>query len=282
VSTTPTNTTPGESKRSSNSNGAPPLPVHNPDQIQKTLLDGVSWVQRNMKVLVAVGVVFVIAAVAHIVAHSFWDYQERKAQEAYYAAESKFTKLKEGFDRAKLQAMMPAGMGQSQATDKPATGNLEADFGALITEFEKVAREQAGTAAGAQAAIVAAETYLEYNQPEKAAEVAGIAVQKLNKKHLLNHLARIQLGSALAAKGDCQGAVTEWEKVLSNKQAAFLHAEAGLRSGMCFESMNQPEKAAEMYRKVTADNADSTAAGTAKGLLRAIEVKAKQGPPTQG
>lgn len=255
--------------------------IKDPDALQKGIIDIWGWVEDHAKILAAVLVLLVIAGLAHVAFHSYWDRQERKAQAEYFAAESKFAKIKEGFDRAKYKGLIPPSKTNPEKADTPATGDLAKDYGSVLPELEKVARERSGTAAGAQAAILVGETYLEYKQADKAAEFAEMPVKALSKSNVLNPLGRVLWGNALAAKNDCAGAVKVWQDVLDDKNTAFLHGEVGLRSGICYESMNQPEKATEMYRKVTLEDAQSASATTAKGLLRALEVRGAKAPVSE-
>lgn len=253
--------------------------VRNPDAVQKGIIDVWGWVEDNAKLLAGLLLLLIIAGIAHVIMHSYWDRQERKAQSDYFAAESKYTKIKESFDRAKFKALVPPTATKPEsATDQAATGDLQKDFGSVLPDLEKVARDHKGTTAGAQAAILLAGTYLDYKQADRALEFAELPSRELGKKHLLAQLSQMLLGGAQAVKGDCGAAVKTWQDVLDNKNANALHGEAALRSGLCFETMNQPEKAMEMYRKVSADDPQSAAANTAKGLLRALEIKSVKSP----
>jgi TolA-binding protein len=211
--------------------------------------------------------------------------KEVKAQDAYYEVEAKYAKLKEGFDRAKYKAAMPQMAPKDEKSDdKAATGDLAKDYGSIVGDLEKVARDFAGTSAGAQAAILASDTFMTYQQPDKAAEIAQVATKAMDDRSMLAGLARMQLGAALATKGDCKEAVKVWGEVIANKSAAFLQGDASLRSGICFEALNEPQKAMEMYQKVSAEGPESSSATTAKGLLRALELKTKAtaAPAKQG
>lgn len=247
--------------------------IKDPDAVQKGIIDVWGWVEDNAKVIAALVVLLVLAGIAHVAFNAYWDRQERKAQGEYFAAESKYAKLKEGFDRAKFKGLVPTPKTATPEKAEAATGDLAKDYGSVLPELEKVAKDRDGTTAGAQAAILVAETYLEYKQADKAAEYAQLPAKSLAKSNVLAPLSQVLLGNAHAAKPDCAAAVKVWQDVLDNKNAAFLHGEVGLRSGICFENMNQPDKAAEMYRKVTVDDAQSASATTAKGLLRALEVR---------
>ena len=263
--------------------------VKDPDAMQRGMIDVWGWVEENAKLLGALLAFVLLAAIAQVSYHSYQNHQEEKAQEAYYTVESKYSKLRDAFDRAKYAALMPKEAKDAKAESKPASGDIGKDYGTLVDDLVNVARANPKTTGGGQAAILAAETYLQYNQPEKAIEAAKIPAEAMSEKALVGNLARMLWGTALADKGDCQTAVGVWQKILDNKAVAFLHEDAALRSGLCYETLNQNDKAAEMYRRVVSggdSGADSSpgqggssAASTAKGLLRALQIKAPPQKP---
>jgi predicted negative regulator of RcsB-dependent stress response len=240
------------------------------------------FIEEHAKILGALVVILVIGSLGYTVFNFVRSYQEKSAQEAFYTVEATYSKIKQGFDRAKYQKLMPNTKENSADTSKVATGQLDQDYGSVIGELEKVAREHKGTAGGAEAALIAGQIYLEYKQPEKAIALHEATAKSLGSDKVLGGLVKIQWGSAMAAKGDCQAAIDVWQQVLGNKNVSYLHADAALRSGLCFESLNQDEKAMEMYRKASAEGGEqSPTAHTAKSFLRALEVKAKAQPAPQ-
>ena len=235
------------------------------------------FVERYAKLIFAVFIIAVLAGFGYVGLQFLQRRQERAASEAFFPPEERFTKIKTGFDQAKMNKLMPGLTTKDPKTAdaKPATGNLDQDYGSVITDLDKVAHERAGTSAGAQAAIMLAETYLNYKQPDKAADIARLPAEQMGSSNTLSQLARVLWGTALADKGDCQAAVKVWQPILDSKRDKFLVPDVSLRSGTCYEQLNQPDKAAEMYRRVTSEGAESVAGQTAKGLLRALEVKTK-------
>lgn len=260
------------------------IEIKNADQFQSFMAGGFNWAEENSKIVVALIVIAILGSAGYAGLQWVGRRQERSAQEAYYTVEAKFTKLKEGFDRAKFKAFMPPTQKEDPAAAKetPATGDLSKDYGAVVADLEKLAKDHAGTAAGAQAGLLAADTYIGYKQPEKAIEIVQIGASKLKANQTLQQLSVMMWGNALAAKGDCDGALTRWQDVLKNESAQFLHPDASLRSGLCFEKMGRADAAMEMYRKASA-SAESAAGSTARGFLRALEVKgAAQAPKGNG
>lgn len=255
-----------------------PLELRDPDGFQEIVLSGWHWVEKNA--LTVGGIILVGLLILTGVTVKNWlnTRAERKAQDAYYSAERKFSKVKEGFDRAKMHSMMPAAVAAKDGKNPEvaATGDLEKDYGAVLPDLEKIVQTQSGTSASAQAAILLAETYLAYNRPEKAAAVTELAAKNLTVNSILGALVRVQLGSGLAAKGDCKEAVNVWGQVLTNASSKFLHADVSLRSGICFEQINDIQKAKEMYQKAAAEaGPESSISSTAKGLARALDLKTK-------
>lgn len=253
--------------------GAHHIEIKDADAVQAGLAGGFNWIEDNAKIFVALIVCAILGGLGYVGVQYVGRRQEAQAQDAYYKVESSFMKKREEFERSKYKAFMPAEQTKDMPAAAAATGDLGKDYGSLITDLEKVATEHAGTAAGGQAAILVAETYLTYKQPEKAIELAQLPANKLSKDHTIGQLGRVIWGNALAAKGDCAAAVTVWQPLLNLKDASFLQSDVAVRSGLCFEQLGQTDNAMEMYRKASAASPDAAAATTAKGLLRALEFK---------
>lgn len=257
--------------------GSHHIEIKNADSVQSGLASGFNWVEDNAKLFVVLIIIAVLGGIAYASLQYVNRRQETQAQEAYYKAEAPFMKKKEEFERAKFKDFMPAEQAKAQPAAVAASGDLAKDYGSDLQGLETVAKEHAGTSAGAQAAILAGETYLTYKQPDKAIELAQIPATKLSASHTLGQLSRVLWGNALAAKGDCQTAISTWQPLLSESSAQHLKADISLRSGLCLEQMGQSERAMELYRQASTAAPESAAAGTAKGLLRALELK---GPVT--
>lgn len=269
----PTGTTTNSS--GTNPPGRTPPPQHrieikNADAVQDTLLGGINWIEDNARVVVAVIVVAIVLGIAYAAYTGIRNHQEKVAQDEFYKVEAPFLKKRDAFEKSKFKAFMPP-----QADDKTpsetSTGDLAKDYGPLITAVESSAHQYEGTAAGGQAALLAAQTYLDYKNPDKALEYAQLAA-KLSKDTTIGALGRVMVGNVYAAKNDCAGAVKPWQEVLDTPSASYLTPDVNLRTGVCLEKLGQNDRAAEAYRKAAAAG-DSPAAASAKGLLRALELK---------
>ncbi len=270
----PTNTT-GTNNPPRTGGRVPPkehlVEIKDADVVQEQIVGGLNWIEDNARIVVALIVIAVLVGVAYAAWQIVTTHQEKVAQEEYYKVEAPFMKKRDAFEKTKFKAFMPP----DQVDKTPAltaTGDIAKDYGPLITGLESMAHEYAGTAAGGQAAILAAQTFLEYKNPDKAAEYAQIPATKLPKDHTLSLLGRILWGNALAAKSDCRSALAIWQPVLDISAAAYLAPDVNLRSGVCLEKLGQNDRAAEAYRKASAGG-ESPSAQSAKGLLRALELK---------
>lgn len=257
--------------------------IQNPDQLQSGLAkvgDFVLEHARSIFGLVCIGLLVWLGYIGYGV---WLDRQEVKAQDALFAAESKILKLKEGFDKARMESLMPSLAKNDVKKEAPATlatGDLQKDYGDLPNQLESVIVQYPKSKSAAQAAIAVADLYLEYKQPEKAENVLSPIAQNFSKNSIFSGLVNAVLGKALAQKGECEKATTIWQKILDEKSQSYIHADIALKAGICFESLGQVDKAKGMYKKASEDFSEmSEGKRTAKSLLRALELKAN---PTKG
>ncbi len=250
--------------------------LREPDAFLKSMETGLSFLEKYAKAIAAI----VAIAIVGTLIYSLMGYLERRkenhAQEAFYTVDAKYAKLKEGFEKVKMQAIIPDVAGKDKKSEgTPASGDVQKDYGSVITDLQTVQTSNPGTKAAAQAGLDLAEIYMSYKQPEKAAEAVSLSARALSHDELMGGLSYMMWGNALAAKGDCTQAIEMWQKVISVKTVSYLHPDATLRTGICYENLKQNDKAIEMYKRASQEFADSSAGQTAKTLLRALEMKNK-------
>ncbi len=238
------------------------------------------FVEENFKVIMGAFLVLVLASVIYIGKNFFNDRTEKHAINDLYPVESEVLKIKDGFEKAKR------GAGADQAEDgapptkkvdsKPATGDLQADYGASLGRLEAFASSHQENVAGAEAGLIAAGIYSDYQKPDKAVEILTPLAQKFQNQGsvLVSALLQMALGTAQATKGDCKSAVSSWQKVIDNDKLKFLAGDAHLKTGVCFETLGDMNQARDHYEKASA--AEGNVSKNAKTLLRALEVKKSQ------
>lgn len=257
--------------------------IHTNDTFQSGLKNILVFAENHAKSIFIIAIAGLLGGLGYFGYKMVLDRIERKAQEAYYSVQVKLDPIQSEFERAKYQSLVKTESTKKEDKAKEPSGNLQNDFGGLMTELEQVARQYPATSAGAQAAIGAAKTYLEYQKPDQAIEILQVVAAQAPKNRILSGLVDTLLGNAMANKGDCESAVSVWQRVLDQKSYKFLHSEVSLRSGLCYESLNQSDKAREMFQLAAADDSGSIgnmASGgksspsqtKAKALLRALDL----------
>lgn len=244
------------------------------DFLQEGMLSFVEFLEANKAAVAGLLGIALLSGVGAIGWSFFSERQEKSAQEAFYAIEKAYSDKRDKFDQAKFGALSGADMAdlvKSGAAVK-ASGELAQDYGTLVEDLEAFAAKNKGTTAAVQASLLAAETRIQYKQPDQALATLETSVNATKANTLVGALARMAQGNALASAGQCDKALKTWEEVLAAKDLGFLHSEAALRAGLCLEQAGDKPKAIEMYRKASSDSEKSTSAQTARTLLRALEL----------
>lgn len=248
--------------------------IRDRDVLQEGMLSFVEFLEKNKGLAIGVVTVAILVGVGVVGWDLISERKEKNAQEAFYAIEKDYTAKREKYDQAKfatltggkIEEMIKAG------TAIRASGDLTKDYGTLVEDLEAFASKNKGTTAAVQASLIAAETRLQYKQAEQALQTLETSVSSTKANSLVGVLARMAAGNAQAAAGKCDQALKSWEQVLAAKDFRFLHSEAALRAGLCLEKAGDKAKAIEMYRKASSESEKSTAAQTARSLLRALEL----------
>ncbi len=256
-----------------------------PDVFLQTMETSVSFLEKY-KVLLGVAVVLLVTgSFVRLAVDHFHEQTELKGADALYAVEAGYLKLREGFERAKMEAIAPIPPKPDEKKEPTvlATGDLTKDYGSSVSGLEQVVHDHPQTAGGAQAALLLSELYLEYKQPEKALPPLEKVSEHLNKKGMLYGLVHMMHGTVLATQGNCAAAVDQWQAVVSSEASQHLHPDALLKSGICYESLKQNDKAMAAYQRLMSEFVESTAAQTAKTLLRVLNLRQNNSAaPTAG
>ena len=249
------------------------------DVLQESMLGFVDFLEKNKAAVLGLVLLLILGGLGYVGWDLYSSKKEKSAQELLYSVEKPFADRREKYDQAKFAALSAAA-GQDvkledlvkAGTAVVASGDLSKDYGTLVDDLEAFSKKHAGTTAAAQAALMAAETRLQYNQADQALATLEASVQSTKATTLMGALSRMAAGNAQAASGKCDLALKSWESVLSVKEQSFLHSEEALRAGLCLDKSGDKVKAQEMYRRASADSEKSSAAQTARSLLRALEL----------
>lgn len=235
------------------------------------------WIEKNALLL---GILVTAALVVGLGALAFDQYEgwtERKAAGRIYEAESALNQKREEFAKAdndRLQAMTKE---MSDKKDKkmpklePLKVDFEANYAAPAATYEKAILADKNSKAAAIAAINLAGFYLSNNKAELAAalleQVGG------GGSGTLKALLQAQRATLAMEKGDFERAINEFEMITQNKEVDFLHSVALLKIGVCYERLQQLDRAKETYIRVSTEFGETESARTAKGYLRLLELQ---------
>ncbi len=252
-----------------------------PDVFVKSASSFWVYFEKHFKSIMVVFIMLVLGSLVYIAKNHFAEKTEKRAINELYPIEIEVLKIKEAFEKAKQGALPEANEKEKKATAKTpdlkkATGDLQTDYGTSLNKLEAFAATHQENVAGAEAGLVVAGIYSDYQKPEKAIEILSPLAQKFqgHGSALISALLHMALGTAQATKGDCKNAVISWQKVIGNENLKFLSGDAHLKTGVCFETLGDLSQAKEHYEK--ASSSEGNVAKNAKTLLRALEVKKSQ------
>ncbi|MGZ3775064.1 MAG: tetratricopeptide repeat protein [Pseudobdellovibrionaceae bacterium] len=261
--------------------------LKSPDQVTKKLREGFVWTTAHSKLVVGAVSAFIVVGIGTSLAGYFSEKKEVSSQEKYFLIEKSYNEKKRGFEEASRAEMNPAQQAKKDKKDKKAapevdnskkaTGDLQKDYGTVVSSFEAFISETPNTKAAQMAALNLSDIYVSYKKNDEALAVLQKVEKGLGKDGVLAGLVSMQMGNILADKADCKGAVEKWQSIVNNKELAFAHDEAKLRMGLCFESMNDLAKAEELYSDISKKDdrsaGDYAAYKEAQKYLRLLKVK---------
>lgn len=233
--------------------------VKSPDKFQQELQKGFQWTTKHSKLVGILALAFLVVG-AGLSAKSYLDEKkENELQAQYYQIEKQLIDKKTALTENK---------------SVKATGDYEKDFGSVVTDFKKLIAQAPKTKAAKMAALQLSDLQLEHNKTNEALET----LQKVDSssKDLLSGLVQVQLGTVQANMNDCNSAISTWSKIFTNAGAKSLHTAVKLKTGLCYEAMNDFAKAEQAYNEVKAGDSESAAARSAEKYLKLLSTTAKK------
>lgn len=100
-----------------------------------------------------------------------------------------------------------------------------------------------------------------------AIESLAASLKDMNSKLFLFGVAQTELGNLYAKTEKCLDAAQAWEKVIADKNHAYMAANLRLKAGVCYEKQSQLDKAEALYQDVVTKEPTSFSGRTAKKFL---------------
>ncbi|WP_413561553.1 tetratricopeptide repeat protein [Bdellovibrio sp. HCB209] len=257
--------------------------LKSPDQVTKTLREGFVWTTTHSQIVITAVIAFIVVGAGASLMNYFSTKKENAEQAKYFVLEKAYTEKKRGFEevaRAEATAANAKDKKTAPAVDlsKKASGDVQKDFGSVITGFEAMINEAPKTTASQMAALNLSDIFVSYKKYDEAMAALTKVEAGLNKSDLTSGLVWMQMGNVLADKGDCKAAIDKWAVIVGSKAFSFAHDEAKLRQGLCYESLNDTAKAEALYTEVSNPAADpqtmdSVSSREAAKYLRLLKAK---------
>lgn len=245
--------------------------VRGPDEFIKTSSRLFHFIEKHLaSVGIALGV-FILVGLGYS-AYEMWSRrQSAKAATAFFevkkAREKIFSSFQEQAEekRKKAEAKKDQKAIEDLAKAKP-------DFSPeLVNAYKGFLEKFKGTPSGVMAAIELSGYLGEYEKHNEAKDALKMVPESAVRKGLLAGLFHVQAGRVEADLGQCQEAISHWQKPLGDSEQKPLHADLLLRMAVCYENLKDKDKALTTYDRVIREHAQTRAAETAKIYKRLLE-----------
>lgn len=144
------------------------------------------------------------------------------------------------------------------------------DYEEIRSGYQRVIREHQGTKGAILATLYLSQLEMAQSRPREALESMQKIQPILTTESLIDGMAQMTLASLYESNNQCEKAIPVWSKVINAPQLSFLHADALLKQGLCFEGMKDTSKAIENYQKLIENHTQSPSGQMAQRLLHLI------------
>ncbi len=250
--------------------------VKQPDAIQAELRKGFKWTTQHSKIVLGSLAAMILLGGA-ISGKNYLDQKaETEVQSQYFKIEKAMNEKRADF----AEAEMPLPKIDKNAKNAPkippaptkakATGDLAQDYGTIPNDLIKIIDQAPSSKAAKMAALNLAELQLRYSKYDEAKTT--LSKVKLSND-VMSGLVLTQLGTVMANQNDCPGALSTWQKVLTNSNAKSLHGAVKLKQGLCYEATNDLTNAEKTYTQVKDEEKESPTGKAAEKYLRQLQTK---------
>ena len=205
-----------------------------PDQFLTQSALAFEWVKNHVREI-AYGVIGLVVLIGLVIAWTSW--QRGRQQHAAVMLHQALKLIETPAPQANQTAPVPA-----------------PDSAKAIEKLREITESYGGTPAGIQAYWHLGHLYFEKGDAQAALAAYQQARDRFPRKNQLSvTLAALNVGYAQEATGACEQAISSYESV-QQSSFAWLHGEAYLGMGRCYEASGAKDKAIEVYDRALADS----------------------------
>jgi len=238
--------------------------IRGPDVFISNMHRFSEWAYNNRKPLLGSLVLIAVLALAWAGIGTYSAKQEDAAAETLFSAEKTLNKVDQSFEVPKADAQGKP-IKDAKAAAVP-TGKIDVDYKDSIDQLKDVITRFPKTQSSVIAALDLARIYHDYNKYDDSISVLTTASTVANHP-ATRGLVLQGLGLAYESKGDCARAVTQWQKIIDDKTMGPFQANSLIKQALCYEKLNQKDKAMEIYGRFDAAEAER------KQLLESLATK---------
>lgn len=233
-----------------------------PDIFISTSENLLKKIEEQKALLGVILLIVVVAGGGWLGYHYLQTRGEAKASAEIYQYEAPIEQKKEELAKADDKEADKA-----KSKDK-APIDFDSQYAPLTQKLEESILKHQKTAAAKMSAVQLIGFYLEHQKFELAQSLLN--KMQLSDGSLMTGLLLVQKATLLLNKQEFDTSAELFQEIVNNKNLEFLHPQALLRMGICFEKLQNIERARELYTRVSTDYPDSEASRAAKFYLRLL------------
>ena len=200
----------------------------------KALENLVEAASKNIKVIISVIILTIVGASAYT---GYVINQQSKESQAF----GELAQLEKTWGEWKSQLTSPPNPKEKE--------DPKVDSQKLFDDLQAFSQKYPNLQAGQLAALMMSDVA---GSLKKEEQLLSFYEKHLNKTNgqLLVALSLLKKGDLQANQNQCEVAIKTWEPLLTQKKLVYLADLAHLKSGLCFEKLNQKDKAISHYDAV--------------------------------
>ena len=148
---------------------------------------------------------------------------------------------------------------------------FEKELSAVAANLDAELRNHKGMLSASRIAMQLADTYVEYDQTDKARDLLK-AMDPGTSKEVMDVLLRMKKAAVFGTKEHCEEALRTYEEILANSTWKFLHPHAMLRSVGCYMELENHQEAKIKLSQIIADFPDSSVVQKARTFQRLLQL----------